>query len=639
MNQLNRSALFIFLCMFSLAGTAQYGKQDIKMELTKKYADEPCIAIKEEVKFNFNLVKTGKKEDFVISENFYSSQFTPNNSYSKSNVIFYDDYSSVKNLVCKKNGTSLGLLPVVYSNFEKAEVFHDDVKLCAYKVDMVKNQNTEFLYTKEYGNPRFFSKIYFHESYPIEEKTLVFEIPEWVSLDIREFNFEGYKIEKTEKAIPAKKAKEIRYVLKSLKPIPDERHKPNIAKTHPHLMVTVKSYKGKLKSESYFSTHNDVYAWCKNLADSVDNNPEVFADKLKEIKGNEKDSVLVMEKVFYWIQDHVRYIAFEDGIMGYKPQAASKVYNMLYGDCKGMANLTKTMLRSLGYDARLTWIGTKDIPYSNDLPSLGVYNHMICTVFLGGKKYFLDGTENFIALNDYAERIQGRPVMIENGKTYLKDVIPSFETERNKVEIKSKMDINGKLLKGQSTITLNGEEKTNFLRNVNDIKTENQVKAISSYLKSGNPDVSIVKYSNSNFNERRNPFTINSEYEISNKVFYSKDKKEIVLLPEKDGEFENFIFDTTRVSDYEFYNRYFLTSVCDITIPGGYAVKSLPQSVNISNDTYDFSLSYAQVGNAIRQSKKIVIKKTLIRQSNFKTWNEDISKLKKFYNEPLTLKQ
>jgi hypothetical protein len=584
-------------------------------------------------------VKNGKKEDFIISENYYSNQFTPNYSYTKSNVVFYDDYSSVKNLVCKKDGKVVGGLPVVYTNYEKAEIFHDDVKLCAYKVEMGKNQNVESSYTKEYRNPRFFSKIYFHEGYPIAEKTIVFEVPEWVSLEIKEFNFEGFAIEKTEKSIPAKKSKEIRYLLKSLKPIPDENHKPNIAKTHPHLMVFIKSYKGKVKSENYFSSHDDVYAWCKSLADSVDNDPEVFADKLKEIASNEKDSVLIMEKVFYWIQDHVRYIAFEDGIMGYKPQAASRVYSMLYGDCKGMANLTKNMLKSLGYDARLTWIGTKDIPYSNDLPSLGVYNHMICTVFLGGKKYFLDGTENFIALNDYAERIQGRPVMIENGKAYINDKIPAFETERNKIDIKSKLTITGPVLKGNSTLTLNGEEKTNFLRAVNDIKTENQGKAIKSYLESGNPDVSVVNYSNSNFNERKAPLVINSEFEMSNKVFYSKDKKEIILMPEKDAEFENFLFDTTRISDYEFYNRYFLSSVCDITIPAGYSVKNLPANVTISNDTYDFVLAYTQVGNAIRQSKKIVIKKTLIKQSGFKNWNEDILTLKKFYTEPLTLKQ
>ena len=49
---------------------------------------------------------------------------------------------------------------------------------------------------------------------------------------------------------------------------------------------------------------------------------------------------------------------------------------------------------------------------------------MICTVILNGKKYFLDGTESFIALNDYAQRIQGKQVLIEDGKNYILDRIP-----------------------------------------------------------------------------------------------------------------------------------------------------------------------------------------------------------------------
>jgi hypothetical protein len=39
---------------------------------------------------------------------------------------------------------------------------------------------------------------------------------------------------------------------------------------------------------------------------------------------------------------------------------------------------------------------------------------------------FLDGTEHFIALNDYAQRIQGKQVLIEDGKNYIIDKIPDF---------------------------------------------------------------------------------------------------------------------------------------------------------------------------------------------------------------------
>src|SRR6185295_4790856 len=123
-----------------------------------------------------------------------------------------------------------------------------------------------------------------------------------------------------------------------------------------------------------------------------------------------------IKSIYYWVQDNIRYIAFESGIAGFQPANADQVYKNKYGDCKGMANLLAAMLKIGGYDSRLTWIGTKDIPYDYSIPSLCINNHMICSVMLKDSLYFLDGTETYISMGDYADRIQGRPAMIQNGK-------------------------------------------------------------------------------------------------------------------------------------------------------------------------------------------------------------------------------
>ena len=166
-----------------------------------------------------------------------------------------------------------------------------------------------------------------------------------------------------------------------------------------------------------------------------------------------------IESIFYWVQDNIRYIAFENGIMGFKPDAAQNVLNKKYGDCKGKANLLKEMLKLAGYDARLTWIGTSDLPYDYSLPSLAVDNHMICTVILNGKRYFLDGTEDYIAFNDYAQRIQGKQVLIEDGDNYIIDKIPDFPADRNRVKTITKMNIEEGTIKGNTAVEYNGESK------------------------------------------------------------------------------------------------------------------------------------------------------------------------------------
>ena len=53
-------------------------------------------------------------------------------------------------------------------------------------------------------------------------------------------------------------------------------------------------------------------------------------------------------RIYYWVQDHVRYIAFENGLRGFIPHDAGRVYASRYGDCKDMANLLHEMLRMAG---------------------------------------------------------------------------------------------------------------------------------------------------------------------------------------------------------------------------------------------------------------------------------------------------
>ena len=96
----------------------------------------------------------------------------------------------------------------------------------------------------------------------------------------------------------------------------------------------------------------------------------VIKEKTLELTANAKSDEEKIRNIYYWVQDNIRYIAFEDGIAGFKPDEANNVLTKRYGDCKGMANLTRQMLKAAGFDARLTWIGTNHISYDYSTPSL-----------------------------------------------------------------------------------------------------------------------------------------------------------------------------------------------------------------------------------------------------------------------------
>jgi hypothetical protein len=374
------------------------------------------------------------------------------------------------------------------------------------------------------------------------------------------------------------------------------------------------------------------------LADSVDNRETDLHSAASSIIGSETDSLKMIEKIFYWVQDNVRYIAFEEGIMGYKPASASKVYDHLYGDCKGMANLTKILLKTVGFDSRLTWIGTNDIPYNNDIPSLAVYNHMICTVIFKGKKYFLDPTESFIALGDYAERIQGRPCMVENGKNYLVEKVPDLSYERNVENQNYTVRIeNGKLL-GFNECQYMGEPKTSFLRGYNSTKSNIKEHAVNAYLVGSNSNLIIKNTKTSDLNERAQPLKITYDFELKNSVLRSSNN-DLVIMLNKDQDLSRLYFDSTRVCDYEFTSKYNISHNCSLKIPNKYKVGTAPSPLNIDNDLFSFNFRYEQRDGELRLVKQIKIKQAVIRTSDFQLWNKSIEQVIKFYNSPVILSQ
>ncbi|CAG0898473.1 unnamed protein product [Cyprideis torosa] len=245
------------------------------------------------------------------------------------------------------------------------------------------------------------------------------------------------------------------------------------------------------KRAIFFDNNSDVEIKSLNsLVDNIENNSSILKEKVAELTDGIDDDNEKIKQIYYWVQDNIRYIAFEYGLMGFQPEACQSVYNNKYGDCKGMANLTKQMLTLAGYDARLTWIGTNDLPYTYDLPSLIVDNHMICTVLLGDEKIFLDATEKYSDLGTYAHRIQGKQVLIENGKDYIIDQIPVSDYKSNKEETTHELSIedNSKLV-GNGQLTFTGDRISWLKYIMSGIPEKDWDKTLRSYI--GNSDKNI----------------------------------------------------------------------------------------------------------------------------------------------------
>ncbi|MES1220653.1 MAG: hypothetical protein ABUT20_34440, partial [Bacteroidota bacterium] len=260
---------------------------------------------------------------------------------------------------------------------------------------------------------------------------------------------------------------------------------------------------------------------------------------------------------------------------------------------------------------------------------------MICTVILNGRKYFLDGTESFIALNDYAKRIQGKQVLIEDGKNFILDRIPDFPAERNKVKKITRLNLDNDIIKGTTTAEYNGESKTILQAVYSSIRNEDKTEALSKLLRHGDDNVVVSNTVSPDFKERQKPIILNFEFKANNQV--KKAGNEIYVVMDWDKDFSSLEFDKDRKNDYEFNYKYNYTIQTELAVPDGYKVDYVPAAFKKTTPDYSFDGSYTNKGKSILYNKTIVINKPVLLTSEFSDWNAFVKEINNFYNDQVVL--
>lgn len=639
--------LFFLACLFFLPAQVKKIKDPFEkklevLETAQRYRFPQYYAKKSVFYYSFELYRYSDPPQLEVNESVSFDLTGAEANSAFRNVIFYDDQSSIKSVTVKDEAGEELPVEVLYGNYQSENIFHDDLKLGVFEVPL-ETPGTErrIEYKKKYRDYKYLQRIWFNNDFPSEETEIRIEVPVWLNVEFMKFNFDQLDItERTEKKSSLDGQEEYTtyiFTAKHVDQFRNEKNAPSAESVYPHLFIIFKSFKDEGKEVSLLKNMQGLYDWCSGLCKKVENDTAQLRQTVDSLVKGKKTDEEKIESVFFWVQDKIRYIAFEEGIMGYKPMSADKVYTRLYGDCKGMANLLKNMLRMAGFDARLTWIGTRDIPYRELYPVLGIFNHMICCVFLNGKKYFLDGTENFIALNENAWRLQGKTVMIENGDNFITDIIPVADHKNNLQRSDIVMRVEGNKLKGIKTTVYNGEEKLNFLSGYSGIKTEDKEKAVRNYLTYNDKNIKISSLKHSDLEDRKNPVRVSYGFETDNYVFQAG--TDLYVYIDFDKEFEKYQFDSLRFHDWEMDHRVFISSATTLDIPAGYELKAPLPGYSAQGPDYTIDIKFAVDGNKIVYTRSYIFNNAIIRKKDFSNWNKVNAQLRKIYNTPVIFKK
>lgn len=605
----------------------------LAQKLRDKYSKDDVAILSSTDNISFEL---NKKADKVIVKNKVNELLMNiNHRADISKYEFYDSESKIETFNLKYRNDKNAYFSVIDEFYKDNDLFYNDARVKYMNIDFpVQGYTYNFELEKKYEDVKYFTSLYFNEQYPVVKKIIIINVPDWLNVELKEFNFVGNSIVKTKSQDPKKAITTYTYVFENIPAFEKEKNTPGASFIYPHILIIAKSFKNKEGEVTLFNSTADLYKWYKSLVDQMKDDPTLFKDKVNELTVNAKTDVEKIKNIYYWVQDNIRYIAFEDGIAGFKPDESNNVFSKRYGDCKGMANLIKQMLKLAGFDARLSWIGTKHIAYDYSIPSLAVDNHMICTVILKDKKYFLDGTEKYNSFGEYAERIQNKEVMIENGDNYIIEKIPLSISDANKEIFNADFVIDNEKLKGSCGRSSIGEAKSQFLQIYNSFEINEKKKTLEKYLSNSNKNIQIGDIQTSDFKNRDEKISLNYDIIIDNKI--SNFDNEMYIDLENRHEYKDFEL-KDRKNDYEFDYKKNYESNITLEIPNGYKVSKLPDNLVVNEDDFSINVNFLKKGNAIIYKKSFVFKNALIKVKEIDKWNASIKKLNSVYNQQIIL--
>ncbi|MFT3908852.1 MAG: DUF3857 domain-containing protein [Ferruginibacter sp.] len=526
------------------------------------------------------------------------------------------------------------------SNNPGENTFYDDIQETEFDFPgLVQNAVAHVDYTQFNKDAHLLSGFYVPTHMPVINATYRVIVPNEISIKYIIKNDPGKLFQFSEE----KKKKETIYTwtIKNVKPQDYYANAPNPRYFQPHVIVYITAYQDKDGNHSFLNSVEDLYKWSygfiKDLNTTPDPSLKSIVDSLISGLNDEKSKA---RKIYQWVQGHIKYVAFENGLEGFRPRQARDICLKRYGDCKDMSSIITTMLRMAGIKAYYTWIGTRSLPYAyTEIPLPIVDNHMISTAFIDGNWIFFDGTDPNAKYDLPPEGIQGKEAMVGiNEKEFKILTVPVANAEKTSIVDSTFISIDDTGVKGYESVNYNGyfgKEVYNSLLYRDATTTKEYV---NKRMSKGSNKFILGNYTITKNDPQDNVANIRADFDIPG--YSKKVGNEYYVNLNIEKILENQVIDPEKrkvplENDY----NYSIKQYHILDIPDGYGVSYLPQNYSFENDLIQINMYYKVENRKVIAAQEVKTKKLMINPSDFEEWNKPMKALQPYYKETVVLEK
>jgi hypothetical protein len=612
--------------------------------LKNKYPGDKAVIVNDVENVTIDV----EKSNFKISEEVIKETLLLKNPvYSFANEEIYSSFfSKIKEIDARTllpDGNKYKSKKVenfTESNDPSGGVFHDEIIKKSFVFPALQpGAITSLKYTKEVNNQHYTGSFFFKWQIPCEISRLTIKADKRAKIKFKLFNSANSKVEFTRQD----KGKYDIYTweAKNIIAASNESDGPDIRYYYPHIVYYIDNSTPADTSNKDNLGLNGLYNYYYSLVKEVNLQEDTaIKARVNQIIAGTTDETEKVKKIYYWVQEHINYIAFEEGMNGLIPEKATLVYTKRYGDCKGMASLLYYMLKQAGVESSLTWIGTRDIPYKySDIPTELADNHMIVTYYHQGKPLFLDATNNYLPLGYPSSMIQGKQALVGLGeKKYRIEEVPVLSCLENVTDDSTYISLNENQINGSGSLSVTGYEKIYRLPYLIGKDKQTTKEHLLGILEKGNNKFFLDTFSMENLTNRELPLKIKYLFRLND--YTKKIDGEIYLNMNLNKTYSNATYDTLKrliPTQNQCNSTYRFKTVFEI--PQGYRVTNLPASKKAGCKQLSFNISYRIKDNLVIQEKTICENFLLLEPSHFNDWNKVIESLNLAYRDVLILKK
>jgi hypothetical protein len=622
------TASFLLMASFALA---QMARERLERSRTR-YGDAPSVLLKNNTtiilsyeKDKVKAIRRVERERMLLTK--YPGMGSDEVHYAKE-LVTLEGINAWSMVPGEKGYRKVPVEHITHKDELDDQVFHNDERSASFVYPVADAGTVTHLdYGLVYTDPRMLTGHYFGDDGPVEESRLTVICDPGIDFDVRTFNVDSsaLHVERTTKG----KRTITTYSMNDLKAFPSDDDAPPYRYYIPHAVVMVKGFHHGDRSEELLGTTALLYRmYYANIAGTEGPPSAEVAALVDSITDPGLPEVANVRRIYNWVQDHVKYIAFEDGMNGMVPMPAGEVLANRYGDCKGMACLVTTMARCIHADVHLAWTGSRNLPYTYEqLPAPVADDHMIAVYRPDSAPVFLDATGDETPFGMPTAFIQGKEVMVSEGPDRFTVLhVPVVPAARNIRADTNRVRIDGSRLVGTTDSWSTGFHRSGAAAAIKATKPEDRKELVRRMLDKGNNKFIVDSIRITGMEDKNAPLHIRAWWSIGDIVRAGKGERYVNL--HLDRPFLSRNYRSNRKLGAENRHTSDFSCVTVLKVPPGAKVTYVPGPSNFTDDRFSYAITYGSTPEEVSCTGRFIENRIHLSLDDLKTWRTLIDQLR-----------